>query len=237
MHIIYANMQRQNYTHNILIVEDNVEVANLIYSTLAKDSRYCIEIAHRINQAQKSINKKFFDLICLDIFLPDGNGIEFCKSLKENPDYKATKILIISNSRTLEYKTQAFENGSADYIYKPFHPKDIEIRVKHHLGIMEKPFPQINYKRFSLDTIRMLLVFQNYELPLTKTEFLILKYLFEHNGVAKTEVLSKFLSSKKFKNVENKSVIVSIKRLREKLKRNTGSPFIKTKYGVGYYVS
>ncbi len=237
MHIIYTDMQEQNYTHSILIVENNVGVANLIYSTLAKSKHYNIEIAHKISQAQKQINKKIFDLICLDIILPDGNGIDFCKSLKQNPDYRTTKVLIISNNKTTDYQIKAFENGSEDYILKPFHPTDLEIRVKHHLGIMQKPFPQISYKRFALDSIRMILIYQNYELPLTKTEFLILKYLFENDGIAKTDVLSKFLSSKKFKNIENKSVVVSVKRLREKLKRNTGCPFIKTKYGIGYYIS
>jgi DNA-binding response OmpR family regulator len=229
-------MQNLRYTHNILILEGNIEIANVIYNILRQNESYRIYKTHLIKQALKYTNKLHFDLICLDMMLSDGSGLDFCNMLKQDFAHKSTKIIIVSNRKLIESKTQAFENGIDDYITKPFHPKEIDLRVKHHLGLMIKAHPQINFKQFSLDTIQMHLIYYDYKLPLTQTEFLVLKYLFEHNGIANADVLSKFLSSKKFKYVDNTSVIVSIKRLRDKLKRNTGNPFIKTRYGAGYYI-
>ena len=82
----------------------------------------------------------------------------------------------------------------------------------------------------------MKFIHNNYEIPLTKTEFLLLQYFFEHEGFGNLNALTQFMSSKKFVDISNKSVIVSISRLKKKLKTNTGNPFIKAKYGTGYYI-
>ncbi len=229
-------MQSQNKTHNILIIEDNKKISGLIYKILNKNKLYEIQNVDKIKWARKAIKRTYFDLICLDILLPDGNGIDFCREIREKNYHENTKIIIISQKNEATSKVEAFQEGADEYIPKPFHPHELEIRVKKQLGLLKTKKKNIEYKNISLNPIRMLFIYEKYELPLTKTEYLLLKYLFEHDGYASLKVLSQFLSSKKFTYVNNKSVIVSINRLRKKLRINTGNPFIKTKYGTGYYL-
>jgi len=230
------NMQNLDTKHNILVIEDNATVSRLIYKILSKNKLYEIQVTDKIKWAKQALRKTYFDLICLDILLPDGNGLSLCKELREDEAYKNTKILIISQKKEVLNKIDAFEIGADEYLSKPFHPHELEIRVKKHLGLINSAKSRIEYKNLSLDIKNMTFLYEKYELPLTKTEFLFLRYLFEHEGYANLEILARFLSSKKFTTVNNKAVIVCVNRLRKKLRVNTGNPFIKTKYGTGYYI-
>ena len=235
MHIIKPNMQGNTWTYNILIVEDNLHLSCLISQNLKKNPNYNIYTAHKIKQAERLINKIFFDLICLDIILPDGNGLKFCKEIKANPSLQDTKIIILTKKSDITSRVESFANGANDYLSKPFHPIELDIRIKNLIGLI-KTKKEIRYKNLCLDKTQMRLNYEKYNLPLTKTDLLILEYLFKHEGFANLDMLTQYISSKKFKNVSSKSVIVSIKRLKDKLVRNTGNPFIKTKYGGGYYL-
>jgi len=229
-------MQNSLPTYNILIVEDSTTICNLIHKVLSKNKQYVIQKVDKIKWAKKALKKTYFDLICLDILLPDGNGINLCKTLREDSTYKNTKIIIISQITQAIDKVEAFKIGADEYIQKPFHPQELEIRIQKHLGLIDFKKPVLKYKNLKLDTVKMKFFHNNYEIHLTKTEFLIIKYFFQHGGFANLSSLTKFLSSKKITSVNNKSVIVSINRLKRKLNTNTGNPFIKTKYGIGYYI-
>jgi DNA-binding response OmpR family regulator len=235
LHITKFNMQDSTETYNILIVEDNIDLSCLIAKNLKKNTNYNIYTAHKIKQAKKFVNKILFDLICLDIILPDGNGLKFCKEIKANPKTQDTKVLILTKKSDITSRLESFANGADDYLSKPFHPSELDIRIKNLIGLT-KAKQEIKYKNFYLDKGQMRLNYEKYNLPLTKTDILILEYLFKHEGFANLEMLTQYISSKKFKSINNKSVIVSIKRLKDKLERNTGNPFIKTKYGGGYYL-
>jgi DNA-binding response OmpR family regulator len=229
-------MQNLNTTYNVLIVEDNPTISQLIFTVISKNKQIQVQIADKIKWARQALQKTFFDLICLDILLPDGNGLEFFLELKNDPTFKDIKFIIISQKKSTHNIIEALELGVDDYLPKPFHPHELEVRVKKALGLVKKYKHEIKYKSFSLNQSQMILNYQKYNLPLTQTEFLLLQYLFEHEGFANLQVLAQYLSSKRFMSVNNKAVIVSIKRLRDKLRKNTGNPFIKTKYGVGYYI-
>ncbi len=229
-------MRESEIKYNILVVEDNNTVSELICKALSKNKKYCVKVTDKIKWARKALTKKYFDLICLDIMLPDGNGIELCKELKKEHCYKNTKIIIISKKTQACEKVSAFEIGADEYLAKPFHPHELNIRIKKQLGLIRASKKDIEFKKFKLDPIHKKFLYEGYQLPLTETEFLLLKYLFEHNGIGQIDTLAQFISSKKLKDVERHSIIVSIKRLKDKLERNTGNPFIKTKYGHGYYI-
>ncbi len=221
---------------NILIVEDNKILAKLIEKSLSKNPSYKIFATDKIKFARNCLEKFSFDLICLDLILPDGNGTTLLKEIKNSPLHKNTKVLVISRKAITATKIEAFENGADDYLTKPFHPEELAIRVKKLLGLTNLGSSTLQHKNLSLDKIHMKFLYEDYEIPLTQTEFLLLLYLFENNGIAKMTFLTSFLSSRKLKQIDEKSVIVSIKRLKDKLRRNTGNPFIRCRYGVGYYL-
>lgn len=229
-------MVESEIKYNILIVEDDKVISELISQNLSKNKNYNVKTVDRIKYANKELNKKYFDLICLDIILPDGNGIEFCNKLKKEECYKNTKVIIISKIEEIAKKVSAFEIGADEYLTKPFHPNELEVRVKKQLGLIKCKKREIKFKNLKLDIIRRNFIYDRYQLPLTETEFLLLKYLFEHNGRGHIDTLAKFMSSKKLRDVERETIIVSIKRLKDKLEKNTGVPFIKTRYGQGYYL-
>lgn len=229
-------MQNLKSVHNILVLEDNARLSKLISKILYKNKTYNISPVSNIRQAKKLLDKTYFDLICLDIILPDGNGIDLCREIKTDEKYKTTKILVISQKNKINDKVEIFENGADDYLPKPFHPDELEVRVKNLLGLTKSSQTLLKYKHYTLDKTNMKFLYDKYELPLTRTEFLLLQYIFEHQGFANLNLLTQFLSSKKFTYIDNKSVVVSVKRLKDKLRRNTGNPFIKTKYGSGYYI-
>ncbi len=229
-------MQKSEIKYNILIVEDNETISTLIHDALSKNEKFNLKITDKIKWAKKALARRYFDVICLDIILPDGNGIDFCKEIKKQHCYKNTKIIIISKKTQACEKVTAFEIGADEYLAKPFHPHELEIRVKKQLGLIKTGMKDIKYKNFKLDPIHKKFIYEEYQLPLTETEFLLMKYLFEHDGIGQIDTLAQFLSSKKLKDVERHSIIVSIKRLKDKLERNTGIPFIKTRYQQGYYI-
>ncbi len=229
-------MQKVNSNYNILVVEDDKRMSYLIERCLSKNKQYEVQVADKIKWARQALEKTYFDLICLDLLLPDGNGIDLCKELKKSDEYKSTKIIVISKINQVINKVEAFKFGADEYLIKPFHPHELDIRVKKHLGLIGSGLKNIKYKNLTLDTRNMRFLHNSYEIPLTKTEFLLLQYLFEHEGFGNLNALTQFLSSKKFIDINNKSVIVSVNRLKKKLKTNTGNPFIKTKYGIGYYI-
>jgi two-component system, OmpR family, response regulator RegX3 len=226
----------QTSQYNILIVEDNASISQLIQKNLQTQNFFNIYTTSSVKQAKRLLNKTFFDVICLDIILPDGNGFQLCKDVKGDPHLKSTKIIIISRKVSINYRLEAFQHGADDYLPKPFFPDELNIRIKKLLGLLDTQVQYIKFKNLSLNPTQMRFMYEKYDLPLTNTELLILTYLFNHQGFANLEMLTHFLSSKKLKSVRSQSVVVSMQRLREKLKQATGNPFIKTKYGAGYYL-
>ena len=229
-------MQKSLEKYNILIVEDNTTILNLIHKVLSKNKRYTVQKANKIKWAKQALKNTYFDLLCLDIILPDGNGINLCKELRQDNANKSTKIIIISQKTQAISKVEAFKTGVDEYIQKPFHPQELEIRIEKQLGLIKQNRSTMKYKNLSLDLVGMKLLNNEYEIPLTRNEFILIKYFFEHGGFANLDALTKYLSSKNYNPIDSKSVIVSISRLKRKLQKNTGNPLLKTKYGVGYYI-
>ncbi len=221
--------------YNILVIEDNVTVSKLICQTLRKNPNFNIQQVDKIKWARKAIKKTLFDLICLDILLPDENGLDFCKEIKKDENFKNTKIIVISQRTNTLTKIESFNIGADEYITKPFHPQELDIRVKKQLGLIERRSFNIKFRHFELETKGQVFKCEKYEIPLSTTEFLIMKHLFENNGCVKTDTLGRFLSSQKFLHINHKTVVVAMSRLKRKLRKNTGRSFIKNRYGVGYY--
>lgn len=112
----------------ILLVEDDIDVAASIAEYLEYHG-ITIDFAYNTAQAKSLLEAQSFDLIVMDINLPDGNGIDLCRQLKR--DYQIQQpILFLTAKGLLEDKLQAFESGAVDYMVKPFSMEELHARVK-----------------------------------------------------------------------------------------------------------
>jgi two-component system, sensor histidine kinase and response regulator len=121
---------------NILIVDDNIENLNLLIKILEQED-YKIRPTKNCKLAIQSIEKEAPDLILMDVMLPDMNGYEACRIIKENEKYKNIPIIFISALNEVFDKIKAFLMGAVDYITKPFNTEEVKIRIKTHLDIVD----------------------------------------------------------------------------------------------------
>lgn len=126
----------KNYKYRILIVDDipdNIEIA----STVLRKKGYDIEIALNGDEALSMIQSNEYNLILLDIMMPDMNGYDVCKKLKENPKTREIPVIFLTAKVDIEDMVKGFKVGAADYITKPFNIKEIVIRVNTHIELQK----------------------------------------------------------------------------------------------------
>ncbi len=121
----------------ILIVDDTPKNIQVLGKTL-EQKNYEIIVAQNGLQALKVVEKDFPDLILLDIMMPDMDGFETCKRLKDNPKTKEIPIIFLTAKIEIDDLVKGFDLGAVDYITKPFNSKELLRRVKTHLELKEK---------------------------------------------------------------------------------------------------
>lgn len=125
-----------NLSYNILIVDDvsdNVKVA----MNILKEGNYNFSFAMNGRQALEIVKTKDFDLILLDIMMPDLNGFDVCKILKKDAHSREIPIIFLTAKADIDSITEGFEVGAVDYITKPFHPAELISRVATHLELYQ----------------------------------------------------------------------------------------------------
>lgn len=121
--------------YTILAVDDKIE--NLAYLNTILNELYTVRATPNSKMALESIQYEQPDLILLDIKMPEVDGFEICKTLKNNSQFKEIPIIFISALDDINHKVEAFENGGVDYITKPFEPREVKARIKTQLEIFE----------------------------------------------------------------------------------------------------
>lgn len=121
--------------YTILAVDDKIE--NLAYLNTILNDIYTVRATPDSKLALKSIHFDKPDLILLDIKMPEIDGLEVCKTIKNDPELQEIPIIFISAFDDINHKVEAFENGGVDYITKPFEPREVKARIKTQLEIFE----------------------------------------------------------------------------------------------------
>lgn len=208
----------------ILIVEDDMALNNGIALSLNTDitlQSYCIEDAR--NKLDSSI-----DLIILDINLPDGNGIDFCREIRKSS--KVPIIFLTANDMEIDIVT-GLESGADDYITKPFSLAVLRARVNAVVRRRQSDNHIFKSGKFSFDFDNMIFFAGNEPIELSKTEQRLLKFLVANRGITLSrDMLIDKVWTDGAEFVEENALSVTIKRLRKKL---PGIP-LKTVYGIGY---
>jgi len=208
----------------ILLVEDD-EVAALSLSEFLVSCGFEVKSVFCATDGISNMSNFEFDIVLLDLNLPDFSGFEVLKVLKNKHN---VPVIVISAFSDLNSKLKAFKFGASDYMVKPFDLEELEARIWVNLSKNS----QINLKEDSeaFKIIGSQIYFKNSMLDLTISEFKILKLLIKNKQrVTSREELGRVIYDKSGRAIDN-----HIKNIRKKIKKITNRECIKAIYGVGY---
>ena len=212
--------------YSILLIEDNDYIIKGI-KYLLEANNFKVTVAKNLQEASKLIENKY-DLIILDLMLPDGDGLIF---YQENLKNKATLVLTAKDDEDII--SSSLDSGIEDYIIKPFRSKELLARINKILK-RNKDNEIITVDNVSVDTEAGRVFVNNEEINLTSLEYRILLILFQNlNRIVTREILIDRIWDISGKFVEDNTLTVYIKRIREKLGNDD---IIKTIKGIGYRV-
>ena len=222
----------------ILIVEDEVAIAELEKDYLEL-SGFDVVMQHTGDAGIKAALNEDFNLIILDLMLPNVDGFEICKKVREK---KNTPIIMVSAKKEDIDKIRGLGLGADDYMTKPFSPSELVARVKAHLARYErlvgsgvKANEIIEIRGIKIDKTARRVYVNGEEKAFTTKEFDLLTFLSENpNHVfTKEELFNKIWDMESIGDIA--TVTVHIKKIREKIEFNTSKPqYIETIWGVGY---
>lgn len=212
--------------NNILLIEDNDYIIKGI-KYLLETNDFHLTIAKSLKEAQNLLSTKF-DLIILDLMLPDGDGLDFYKNNLSN---KTTLILTAKDDEDII--ATSLDAGVEDYIVKPFRSKELLSRINKILK-RNKDNELIKVENITIDTSAGRVFVDNEEVALTSLEYRLLLLLFQNlNRIVTREILIDRIWDMSGKYVNDNTLTVYIKRIREKLGNEN---IIKTIKGIGYRV-
>ena len=227
----------------ILIVEDEQEIAQLIEQTLTRENFVC-RIANNGITALEVFKQQQPDLVILDLMLPGLDGLEVCTRIRQKPYDKDPYILMLTARGEEIDRVIGLSTGADDYLVKPFSPRELVARVRALLrrslrhGVQEATQAH-RTKHFEMDLDRHLatrqLDQQVDELDLTTLEFDLLATFVSYPGRvwSRTQLIDKLWGNDFFG--DERVVDTHIRRLRKKIEPDSANPtFIKTVVGVGY---
>lgn len=216
----------------ILVIEDDIMMNSGICYNLELD-QYNAVPAHNAAAALDKIRSEDFDLVVLDVNLPDGSGFDLCKEIKAQQDVP----VVFLTACDLEKDVMAgFELGADDYITKPFNINIFRKKVAAILKRCEKKCNEAVYVCGDLviDFNRLTAVIQDEPVVLTPTEYRVLKIFTSNPGILLTrQVLLGKLYDVDANFVDEHALTVNVNRLRSKIEMD-GRKYIKTVYGMGY---
>lgn len=230
-------------TDKILIVDDEPEIADLV-SLYLQNENFTVFKFYNAADALKCVQSETLDLAILDVMLPDMNGFQLCKKIREKYQYPV--IMLTAKGEEID-KITGLTLGADDYITKPFLPLELVARVKAQLR---------RYKRYNNSTggenkdgilthAGLVLNIKTHEcilnekpLSLTPTEFSILQILCQRKGtMVSSEELFHQIWGDEYFSKSNNTITVHIRHLREKMGDSFEEPkYIKTVWGCGYKI-
>ena len=218
----------------ILIVEDEIGILNSMYSFLQKGEFVC-EKAMTLFEAEDKFISHSYDLVILDINLPDGSGFDFLKQIKKvKPE---TGVLIVSAKDSLDDKLTGLDLGADDYISKPFHLAELNSRVNSILRRRKFAGSEtINFNEIEINPNAKSVIANNIQIELTKKEYhLLLYFITNKNRVLTKEAIAEHLWGDNINLVDNFDFIYThMRNLRNKIKKTGAEDYMKTIYGLGY---
>ncbi|NFD78139.1 response regulator transcription factor [Clostridium botulinum] len=220
----------------ILIVEDESSIRGFVKVNLKMNNFDVIE-AETGEEGIEKARKHKPDVVVLDIMLPGVDGLEVCKTLRQ--EFPNTGIIMLTAKSQDTDKVSGLEYGADDYIIKPFNPLELTLRIKAILrrvnAVKESDDNIITGGPFKIDLYSKKIYKNEEEIDITPTEYLLMKIFIENPGKAfNRDELLDLVWGYDFMG-DSKIVDVNIRRLRSKIEETPSEPkFIKTVWGTGY---
>ena len=219
--------------HELLLVEDDDALGRGIRLAL-EGGGLRVTVCRTLAEGRRTLEDGAFDLLILDVNLPDGNGLDFLRTLRR--EHAVPVILLTANDLETDI-VAGLELGADDYITKPFSLAVLRARVNAQLrrGAPAQA-ERVEIDRFSLDFGRMEFQRDGQPVELSKTEQKLLRLLVENRGRTLTRAqLVDRIWTDGAAYVDENALSVTVKRLRDKLEETPSKPrYIKTVYGLGY---
>ncbi|MFA7335514.1 MAG: response regulator transcription factor [Candidatus Obscuribacterales bacterium] len=216
----------------LLLVDDDEELTSILSEWLATEGNI-VECANCGEDALSRLKLYQYDLIILDVGMPDIDGFEVCRRYRLGGGM--LPIIMLTGKGNINDKTAGFDAGADDYLTKPFHPKELNVRIK---ALMRRPAQMVSeqlvVKHLTIDTASRKVLIEGSEVKLLPQEFALLEFFIRHpNRVfSSDEILDKVWSNEK--DTANDTVRVHINKLRKKIDREGAPVLIRTIHGSGY---
>lgn len=216
----------------ILLVEDDQSIINALTLYL-KDEGYIVDSAIGQKEAMKKAGQSKYDLALVDITLANGNGFSVCAQIKGEYDIP---VIFLTASDDEYSVVMGLDIGADDYISKPFRSRELVSRIKCVLRRGHKEQEQFTYKNISVDTVRAVVKKNGQEIMLSALEYRLLLTFINHQGaVLSRRQLLEMIWDVTGEFINENTLNVYIKRLRDKIENNPANPEILiTVRGMGY---
>jgi len=216
----------------ILMVEDDLEITALLEQYLP---RYGLEIfsVSLPSVALEKLSIEQYDLVLLDLGLPEMDGLEFCRLIKK--DYPNLPVIISTARAEVSDKVVAFDVGADDYIAKPYEPRELVARIQATIKLYTRFSTAQEEDIFSIDKVKMLISKQGKAIDLTLAEYEIFSlFLDKKHQVVSREFIVNSINAIRWES-SDRSIDVIVSRIRQKIGDDTKKPlYIKSIRGVGY---
>ncbi len=218
----------------ILLIDDDEKLGNSLKSYLSKFSMELIAVTLP-SLGMEELSKTEFDLILLDGMLPEKDGLEVCRDVREK---SSIPIIMLTGRVEEEDKILGLDYGADDYVTKPFSPRELVARINsllrrsHHV---KGGAASVKSGDLNLDTASLKASLKGKDLELTTQEFEVLNYLVEHSSsVQSREAIMKGLHGEDW-TAFDRALDIAISRIRKKIKKiDDSKEYIKTVWGKGY---
>ena len=213
---------------NVLIIDDDERLAAPLADYFARFDLNLVSATHP-DQGKELLEKETFELVILDVMLPDVDGFTLCKQIKKQWQIP---IVMLSARGEVDDRLIGLELGADDYVAKPFEPRELVMRIQNILKrSASKPAGALKFKDLEIDTALEKVTVCGNEVSLTSNEYRLLKVL--GNAPGKDFSRDEILNILKGTEVEmlTRAVDILVSRLRQKLKP---TDYIKTVWGAGY---
>ncbi|CEQ11376.1 two-component response regulator [[Clostridium] sordellii] len=220
---------------NVLMIEDDSTIAFGVKYALEQEG-FNIDICKDLESGRQNINDKEYNIILLDVMLPDGNGYEFCKEIRQTLD---TPIIFLTACDEEVNIVTGLDIGGDDYVTKPFRVRELISRMNAVLrrkGNNNENKKVVKFGDLSINTLEARVYKKGEEIFLTSVEYKLLLILIQNKNVvlSRTKILEK-LWDVTYDFVNDNTLTVYIKRLREKIEDDSTNPkYILTVRGMGY---
>ncbi len=226
--------------YRVLCVEDSVEVQVVVKRSLFP--LFQVTTSTTIQLAKRLMSRECFDLVILDLGLPDGDGLAYCKELKSSLDLSSIPIFLLTSSQSIQEKVMGFSLGVEDYISKPFDPIELKIRIEARLGSLMRM--QQRTQVLSIGLLRIDFLHQraslaldggNESLDLSYKEFKLLVFLAKNLDQVKSResIISAVWSDGL--HLSDRVVDSHVSRIRKKIRN--GDCTIEAVQNLGYRLS